>query len=121
MTDPVYIMLTYATYVALAVIASTLLFSLVVLVVAVQEALKVVCKSVSGIAPVGGRVAETRPALFNTPPTGEATGSCASTVRSRPVFGPFGPNELVHHRCLIAEVSERMRRGSEGRSSSSVA
>jgi hypothetical protein len=77
-----YVILTLATYVLLAVIASTLLFSVVVLVVAIQEAFRVLRKKGPRIIRSGELVAERPTVVIDARPIAESAGSCASTVTS---------------------------------------
>jgi len=77
-----YIILTYATYVLLAVFASTLLFALGFVVVVAQEAFRVVHKTSSRLIPLEKRRGKQPSDLFDRRSTAEARGSFASTAKS---------------------------------------
>lgn len=81
-SDRVYIVLTYATYVVLVVIVSTLLFVLGVAVVVVQEALRVMGRTLRGMIPRQKPGVERRPGIFGAPIAAPARRSYASTARS---------------------------------------
>lgn len=77
-----YIILTYATYVLLAVIASTLLFAFGLVVIVAQEAFRVVHKTSSRIIQLEKREGKHPSGFFDRRPTAEARGSFASTAKS---------------------------------------
>jgi hypothetical protein len=77
-----YIVLSYATYVLLAVIASALLFAFGLVVVVVQEAFRVVHKTSSRVISLEKRGGKQRRGFFDRRSTAEARGSFASTAKS---------------------------------------
>ena len=88
MTNHMYTMLVYATYALLAVIASALLFSVILFAVAVQEALRVVRTNVRRIIQPQKAMAEGRTIAFDAGSTALATGPCASSPsHATTVFG----------------------------------
>ncbi len=81
-SDRVYIVFTYGMYVVLVVVALTLLFLLGVVVVFVQEALRVIRKRLGGILPQQKPGVKRRPGILGAPITVRRRRSYASTARS---------------------------------------
>ena len=77
-----YFILSYATYVLLAVIASTLLFAFGLVVVVAQEAFRLIHKTSSRIIQLEKREGKHPSGFFVGRSTAEARGSFASTAKS---------------------------------------
>ena len=78
----VYILLAYATYVLLAVIVSTLLFGLGVVVVVVREALRALCNKLSRFILQQKTEANEHTGVFDTRFTTPAQSSCTSATKA---------------------------------------